>query len=311
MKRPAELYACVYVPEFPAQALLRLRRELKERACVVMEGEPPFEEVCSLNTKARLLGIQLGMSRTDVDGFPKVKIFSRSLKTESTVKEMLLECAASYSPRIEDCSNETYFLCAIDIAGTESLFGPPEVLVRRLLQHVHSLGLSARARVSDNFHAAVCLAKASSGRPMDVVRSGEEAAFLSSLPLNNLHTHRRAGRDLFTLGNSYLGHAGSVAREGTDCSHRSRRKTTSATRAWRVAASISACRTSVQARGAAGVGLPSRLAGLADVRYRGNAGSVTSPSESSSRRSRCSHDRSRTGWRRNICTAGSTCTARK
>ena len=198
MKRPAELYACVYVPEFPAQALLRLRRELKERACVVMEGEPPFEEVCSLNTKARLLGIQLGMSRTDVDGFPKVKIFSRSLKTESTVKEMLLECAASYSPRIEDCSNETYFLCAIDIAGTESLFGPPEVLVRRLLQHVHSLGLSARARVSDNFHAAVCLAKASSGRLMDVVRSGEEAAFLSSLPLNIL-TLTEEQTEIFSL----------------------------------------------------------------------------------------------------------------
>src|ERR1700761_9359779 len=100
MKRPAELYACVYVREFPAQALLRLRSELKERACVVMEGEPPFEEVCSLNTKARLLGIQLGMSRTDIDGFPQAKVLSRSLRTEATVKEVLLECAGNYSPRI-------------------------------------------------------------------------------------------------------------------------------------------------------------------------------------------------------------------
>ena len=29
MKRSAELYACVYVGEFPAQALVRLRPELK------------------------------------------------------------------------------------------------------------------------------------------------------------------------------------------------------------------------------------------------------------------------------------------
>ena len=76
----------------------------------MMEGEPPFEEVCSLNTKARLLGIQHGMSRTDVDGFPQARVLSRSLKTESTVKEMLLECAGTYSPRIEDDSNDTYFL---------------------------------------------------------------------------------------------------------------------------------------------------------------------------------------------------------
>ena len=186
MKRLAELYVCVYVREFPAQALLRLRPELKECACIVMEGEPPFEEVCSLNTKARLLGIQRSMSRVDIDGFPRAKMLSRSFKTESTVKEMLLECAGTYSPRIEDCSSETYFLCAIDIAGTEYLFGPPEVLARRLLQHVHSLGLSARVRVSNNFHTAVCLAKASSGRSMGVVRAGEEAAFLSPLPLDVL-----------------------------------------------------------------------------------------------------------------------------
>src|SRR6185437_11718820 len=101
------------------------RPELKQHACVVMDGEPPFECVCSLNTKARLLGIHCGMSRTDVDGFPQAKVLSRSLKTESIAKEMLIECACTYSPRIEDCSDDSYFLCAIDIAGTDYLFGPP------------------------------------------------------------------------------------------------------------------------------------------------------------------------------------------
>ena len=186
MKRPAELYACVYVREFPAQALLRLRPELKQRACVVMDGEPPFECVSSLNTNARRLGIQRGMSRTDIDGFPQAKVLSRSLKIELVTKEMLMECACTYSPRIEDCSDNSYFLCAIDITGTECLFGPPAVLARRLLQHINSLGLSAQVRVSSNFHTAACLAKVSSGRPIDVVPSGEEAAFLSSLPLDAL-----------------------------------------------------------------------------------------------------------------------------
>jgi error-prone DNA polymerase len=39
MSQQAELYACVYAREFPAQALLRLRPELHEKPCVVLEGE--------------------------------------------------------------------------------------------------------------------------------------------------------------------------------------------------------------------------------------------------------------------------------
>jgi protein ImuB len=126
------------------------------------------------------------MNSTDVDGFSQAKVLSRSIKTESAVKELLLECGGTYSPRIEDCSGDTYFLCVVDIAGTEYLFGPPEVLARRLLQSLHTLGLSARVRVSNNFHTAICLAKASSGRSVGVVPSGEEPAYMSSLPLDVL-----------------------------------------------------------------------------------------------------------------------------
>lgn len=198
MKRPAELYACIYIREFPAQALLRLRPDLKDCACVVMDGEPPFEEVCSLNTKARLLGIECGMSRTDVDGFPHAKILARSCKTESTVRKMLLECAGMYSPRIEDCSGGTYFLCAIDIAGTEYLFGPPEKLASQLLQHVRRLGLSARVIVSSNFHTAVCLARASIVRSVAVISPGEESSALSGLPLDVLPITEKQ-KELFDL----------------------------------------------------------------------------------------------------------------
>jgi len=185
MKRSAELYACVYIRELPAQTLLRFRSE-KERACVVMDGQPPFEEVCSLNTKARLIGIRRGMSRTDIDRFPHTKMLSRSLKTEAAVRGLLLECVGTYSPRIEDNSDETYFLCVVDIAGTESLFGSPEMLARRLLKHVQSLGLSARVTVSNNFHTAICVAKSSSGRAIEIGRPGQEAATLSPLPLHVL-----------------------------------------------------------------------------------------------------------------------------
>jgi protein ImuB len=187
MTKPAELYAYLYAKEFPAQALLRLRQELHSKPCVVMEGEPPLQQVCSLNTKARLLHMSHGMTRVEVDTFPSSVVLPRSHKTEMATKAILLECAGAFSPRVEDRSDDTAFLCGIDIAGTQSLFGPPEMVARSLLQRVRALGITARVTVSCNFHTAICLARGlSPGVPIKVISRGEEAKALASLPLNVL-----------------------------------------------------------------------------------------------------------------------------
>jgi protein ImuB len=187
MNQPAELYACLNAREFPAQALLRLRPELHSKPYVVMKGEPPLQQVCGLNTKARLLGMTHGMTRVEVDTFPEPVLLSRSHKEEMAVRTILLECAGGFSPRVEDRSEDAAFLCVIDIAGTKSLFGPPEMLVRNLLQRVRSLGISARVTVSSNFHAAVCLARGlSPSTPFRVIAPGDEAMALATLPLSVL-----------------------------------------------------------------------------------------------------------------------------
>ncbi len=187
MTRASELYACLYVREFPAQALLRLRPELHSKPCVVMEGETQAQSVCSLNTKARLLQMTCGMTRVEVDIFPASVILSRSSKTEQTARAILLECAGAFSPRVEDRSEDTIFICGIDIAGTEILFGPTETLVRKLLQQTRALGLQAHVAVSSNFHAAICLAKAlSPSTSTRCVPLGEEAIALASLPMSVL-----------------------------------------------------------------------------------------------------------------------------
>jgi protein ImuB len=187
MNEPAELYACLYANEFPAQALLRLRPELHNQPCVVMEGEPPLQLVCSLNTKARLLGMEHGMTRVEVDTFSQPTVLSRSLQSEAATRDILLECSGAFSPRIEDRSEDTALLLGIDIAGTVNLFGPPEMLAQGLLECVSSLGISVRITVSSNFHAAACLAKGMSQRtPLQVIASGEEATLLAPLPLSVL-----------------------------------------------------------------------------------------------------------------------------
>jgi protein ImuB len=183
MTKLGELYACLYAREFPSQALLRLRPELKECACVVMEGEPPLQLVCSLTRKARSLGLVRGMTQVEVDTFADVTALPRSVGEESAANATLLECAGGFSPRVEDRSEDSAFLCVIDIAGTKGLFGPPETLARSLLARVRALGITACVAVSGNFHAAVALARAPLPLTVRVVPNGEESTALGALPL--------------------------------------------------------------------------------------------------------------------------------
>ena len=184
MSKPAGLYACLYAKEFPAQALLRLRPELRDKPCVVMAGTPPLEQVCSLTRKARIVGLDRGMTRVEVETFPAVTVLARMHKEEAATKTVLLECAGGFSPRVEDKTEDGAFLCVIDIAGTGSLFGPPEALAQNLLTRVRLLGVTACLAVSHNFHAAISLAKGQSPRmPVRVIPRGEEIAALASLTL--------------------------------------------------------------------------------------------------------------------------------
>ncbi len=184
---PPDQFACLYVKEFPAQALLRLHPELCAKPCAVMEGDPPLEMVCSLNTPARQLGLRPGMTRPEVELFSAATILIRSQQAESTARSMLLACAAIFSPRIEDRTENTALILVLDIAGTEKLFGPPETLARRLLEQVNAHGLAASITISRNLHAAICLAKGDFHRnAVQIIAPGTEAAALASLPLSVL-----------------------------------------------------------------------------------------------------------------------------
>lgn len=187
MTKHSELYACLYVKEFPAQALLRLRPDLRDKPFLVMEGDPPLQQVCALNRKASGLGVARGMTQVEVDTFPSIELLSRSLKEEAATKAILLECAGGFSPRVEDRSETYAYLCVIDIAGTEKLLGSPEILARSLLNQVKALGITGCVTVCGNFHSAVSLAKGlAPTATIKIVPSEEEPSALASLPLTVL-----------------------------------------------------------------------------------------------------------------------------
>ena len=205
MTKPAELYACLYAKEFPAQALLRLRPDLHGKPCVVMEGEPPLQQVCSLTSKARILGLAHGMTYVEVDTFSAVSVLPRSPKEEAAAKVILLECAGAFSPRVENQSKDDTFLCVIDIAGTEKLLGQPESLAENLLIRVRSLGITASIAVCRNFHAAVCLAKGLPPQTVKVIPAGGESTALSPLPLTVLDLTEKQAETFSLWGIRTLG----------------------------------------------------------------------------------------------------------
>jgi protein ImuB len=185
MSGSAELYACLYAKEFPAQAMLRLRPELRKEPLAVMQGDPPLQVVCSLNSKARGLGVVCGMTRVEMGTFPSVVALPRSPVEETAARAVILECAGTFSPRVEDRSDSNALLCVIDIAGTEKLFGAPHALAQTLQQRVKRLGVMASVAVSCNFHAAISIAR---GKPSQtaVIASGGEGAALAPLPIDVL-----------------------------------------------------------------------------------------------------------------------------
>jgi protein ImuB len=223
MKTPRELYACIALREFAAQAMLRLRPELRTKTCVVLEGTPPLETVCAMNVRAQKLGLAVGMTRAEAETFPAT-LLVRSTSEEQTARASLLSCAAHFTPRIEECGRGTTYLCVLDIAGTGQLFGAPQKLAADLMGRLRAVGLMATVAVAADYHAARCFALArNSGFCM--VPAGQERAALAPLPLAVLElTEQQAvtftGWGIRTLGElAALPDAQLVARMGQSANH--------------------------------------------------------------------------------------------
>jgi protein ImuB len=220
MKAQQELYACIAVREFPAQAMLRVRPELRTQPCAILDGAPPLESVLSLNMRAHRIGIAVGMTRVEAETFPAT-LLARSHSEEQNARSALLACAARFTPRVEECGRGSTYLCVLDIAGTTQLFGPPARLAASLIERLRCVGLSAVVTVAANFHTARCLALARNSG-VCVLSAGQERAALASLPLPVLDLSEQQAETfvnwgLHTLGDlTELPEASLVSRMGQD-----------------------------------------------------------------------------------------------
>jgi len=174
-------YACIFVPDFPVEALLRAQPELRAQPLAVLEGKPPLEKVLAVNERARQLGIEPGMTKIQVEPCTQLTLRARSPLQEAAAHAALLDGAQSFSPRVEDTAPDTVLL---DLAGLESLFGPPARIARDLARRASDLGLEVHVAAAANPDAARLAARGFSG--VTVIPEGQEAERLGSLPLDVL-----------------------------------------------------------------------------------------------------------------------------
>jgi len=146
----------------------------------LVDGTAPQIHVVAANDAAWRAGIQLGMAQTQAQ-LCGVEIRRRSRAQEKAAHAALLDLGWSMSPRIEDHAQDTILA---DLAGLNSLFGAEENIAREFARRAAELRLQAHVAVSANLEVAVHAARGFAG--ITVIPEGEEARYLSGLPVQTL-----------------------------------------------------------------------------------------------------------------------------
>jgi protein ImuB len=175
------MFACIFIPDFSAQALIRFEPELRARPVAVLTGRPPLEKVVALNERARQRGVEAGTTKSQLEAWENLVLRARSEPQETSAHAALLDCAQSFSPEVEDTSPGTVLL---NLAGLEPLLGSLPKIARDLAQRVSQMGLEANFAVAANPDAALLAARGFSG--VTLIPEGREAERLGDLPVDVL-----------------------------------------------------------------------------------------------------------------------------
>jgi protein ImuB len=173
-------FAAIHVANFMVQAVLRAEADLNGKAVALVDGTAPQIHVVAANNAAWRAGIQPGMAETQAQ-LCGVEIRRRSRAQEKAAHAALLDLGWSMSPRVEDHAQDTILA---DLAGLNSLFGADENIAREFARRAAELRLQARVAVSANLEVAVHAARGFAG--ITVIPEGEEARYLSGLPVQTL-----------------------------------------------------------------------------------------------------------------------------
>lgn len=184
---PAEAIriACLLVPLFPLAARLRSEPELAGEKTAVFAGNGSAARLVAATRPARLAGLRPGMTLTQARSLvPRMTVRPRDPECERAAQQTLMEIAESFSPRIEDASEGIAYLDATGLAAHFPGDSPERDLLHAAMRRGEQLGLLLWAGAASSKLAARVAAELPDSPT--VVPPGDEARFLSPLPLRRL-----------------------------------------------------------------------------------------------------------------------------
>jgi protein ImuB len=176
-----KMFACIFIPDFPAQAIIRFEPALRACPVAVLSGWPPLQKVMSINERARQMGVDTGATKSQLEAWENLVLRARSESQEASAHAALLDCSQSFSPEIEDTAQGTAIL---NLDGLAPLLGPLPKIARDIAQRVIQMGLEANIAVASNPDAALLAARGFSA--VTLISDGHEAEQLGDLPVDVL-----------------------------------------------------------------------------------------------------------------------------
>ncbi len=175
------MFACIFIPDFPAQAIIRFEPGLRDRPVAVLSGRAPLQKVMALNEHARAAGVDVGTSKSQLEAWGNLELRPRSEALEISAHAAVLDCAQSFSPEIEDTAPG---IALLNLAGLTPLLGPLQKIAGGMAERILQMGLEAHIAVASNPDAALLAARGFRGTTL--ISKGREAERLGDLPVDIL-----------------------------------------------------------------------------------------------------------------------------
>lgn len=175
------MFACVYIPDFSVESIVRTEPLLRQRAVAVLDGKPPVVRIMALNERARQMGMEADMTKLQAAAFGNAVLRQRSREQEKSAHSALLDVAFGFAPRVEETSEDRVLL---DLSGMERMHGSAANMARELASRVNAAGMEANVAIAGNPDSAMHAACGFTGTT--VIPAGEEARRVGVLPLHIL-----------------------------------------------------------------------------------------------------------------------------
>jgi protein ImuB len=177
-------FAAIFVPDFAVQAATRYQpgnTQNWNKPVAILDGPDSLLRVFACNPAAQVAGVEIGMTKAQAEQCPGLVLQKRAIAHENAAQSALIDCALGFSPLVESTAAGAV---TFEIAGTDRVFGPPQTLVRQIVQSATRLGFEVNVALAANPDAALIAAKGRTG--ISIVPCREEGKWLSSLPVNVL-----------------------------------------------------------------------------------------------------------------------------